>query len=193
MVEDPGEITRLLQAAAIGDTGAESRLVNLVYPELLRLARGFMHRERAGHTLQPTALVNEVYLRLAGNDAMQWKNRSQFYAMAATLMRRILVDHARERRANKRIGGRRRVDLNAGIALSEHRIEEVLLVDDALTRLAGLDQRQSRIVELRFFGGLTEEEIADLLGISLRTVKRDWSFARAWLRGEFYRRDSVSP
>jgi RNA polymerase sigma factor (TIGR02999 family) len=193
MPETPGEITELLQAAAGGDAAAESRLVNLVYPELLRLARGFMQRERAGHTLQPTALVNEVYLRLAGNEAMQWKNRAQFFAMAATLMRRILVDHARERRASKRAGGRQQVDLDSGIMLTEDRIDEVILVDDALTKLEGLDQRQSRIVELRFFGGLTEEEIAGLLGISLRTVKRDWSFARAWLRGEFCRPDGLAP
>ncbi|MBI2690022.1 MAG: sigma-70 family RNA polymerase sigma factor [Acidobacteria bacterium] len=184
MGDSPGEITLLLQAAAHGDSAAESRLIELVFPDLLRLARHYMDRERPGHTLQPTALVNEVYLRVIGGEPATWQNRAHFFAVAATLMRRILVDYARERKAAKRGGGNRQVELEDRLALTELRIDEILEVDEALSRLALLDDRQSRIVELRFFGGMTEEEIAEMLKISVRTVKRDWSVARAWLHAE---------
>ncbi|MDX1979436.1 MAG: sigma-70 family RNA polymerase sigma factor [Bryobacteraceae bacterium] len=185
---NPGEITRLLREAARGDAGAESQLAAIVYPELLKLARAFMNRERKDHTLQPTALVNEVFLRLAGQDGLHWKNRSQFFATSATLMRHILVDHARERKAAKRAGDKQKVELHADLVLSEDRLEELLEIDDALARLSDFDPRQARIVELRFFGGLTEQEIADHLDVSVRTVSREWSMARAWLHGELQAR-----
>jgi RNA polymerase sigma-70 factor (ECF subfamily) len=175
------EITALLQAAAKGDGPAKSRLMELVYSDLLRLARYYMARERRDHTLQPSALVNEAYMRLTGGAAVDWRNRAHFFAMAAKSMRRILVDYARERKASKRGGDQQKVDLQTLPMLNEVRLEEVVDVDEALTRLAGWDERQSRIVEMRFFGGLTEEEIADLLDVSVRTVKREWSLARAWL------------
>ncbi|MEZ5356435.1 MAG: sigma-70 family RNA polymerase sigma factor [Bryobacteraceae bacterium] len=181
---EPGEITRLLREAAHGDAASEARLLAEIYPELLRLARRQMGRERQGHTLQPSALVNEAYLRLTGRETVDWKNRSQFFAAASKVMRRVLVDHAREKNAAKRSGVRVQVELSEDLAISEDRLDEILQVDEALDRLAGIDDRQSKIVELRFFGGLTEVEIADLLDVSVRTVKRDWSMARAWLHGE---------
>ena len=187
-----GEITGLLQAAAAGDGDAESRLINLVFPDLLRLARHYMHRERANHTLQPSALVNEVYLRITGGQP-QWNDRVHFFAVAATLMRRILVDYARERMTSKRVGRDRQVELEDRFAFTDVRMDEVLAVDEALNRLALLDVRQARIVELRFFGGMTEEEIAKMLDLSSRTVKRDWSVARAWLHSELRWKAKAAP
>jgi RNA polymerase sigma factor (TIGR02999 family) len=180
----PGEITRLLEEFRAGKRDAESRLVEAVYPELRRIAARYLRRERAGHTLQATALANEAYLQLIGNADPSWKNRGHFFAMAAQAIRRILVDYGRKRHAAKRDGGRRKIELTVALAISEDRLEEVLAVDEALTRLAAWDPRQCRVVEMKFFGGLTEDEIAEVLGISTRTVIRDWNVARAWLHGE---------
>ena len=184
MAETPGDITLLLAELQAGDAAAESRLVPLVYDELRRLARRYMRAERVDHTLQPTALVHEAYLRLAGQRKTSWQNRAHFFGVAAQLMRRILVDHARARQAEKRGGSDANVTFDEALVLKPAQNPDVLALDEALMRLAERDPRQSRIVELRFFGGLTEEEIAEVLGISPRTVKRDWTVARAWLYKE---------
>lgn len=181
------DITRMLGELRAGRRDVESRLIEAVYPELRRIAGRYMRAERPGHTLQATALVNEAWMQLVGNARVDWQNRAHFFAVAAQLMRRILVDHARQRKAQKRDGGRQRVELSDTLAISDHRLDEILLVDAALTRLAQWDPRQSKIVELRFFSGLTEEETAEILGVSPRTVKRDWRMARAWLHGELNR------
>jgi RNA polymerase sigma-70 factor, ECF subfamily len=179
-----GEITSLLLQMKEGDRRAESRLAALVYSDLRRVARKLMSRERPDHTLQPTALVNEAYLRLLAQDDRDWNNRVHFFSVAAQCMRRILVDHARSRSAEKRRGNLAKVDLeNACLAMND-RSDEILALDQALDRLAALDPRQSRIVELRFFAGLSEDEIASVMGVSIRTVKREWSFAKAWLKRE---------
>ncbi len=185
MTNSPGQVTLLLTDLKGGDKTAMSRLVPLVYGELRRLAGYYLQDERIGHTLQPTALVHEAYLRLVGQDRADWQNRAQFVGVAAQLMRRILVDHARHRAAAKRGGGPVRVGegtLDLG-AVAE-RSEDVLAIDKALDRLAQLDAQQCRVVELRYFGGLTVEETAEALGISPRTVKRDWATAKRWLRAE---------
>jgi len=187
MADEPGEITRLLAELRSGDTSAESRLIEAVYPELRRIAARYLHRERAGHTLQTGDLVNEAYVELLGRADIDWRDRTHFFAAAAQSMRRILVDYARMRKAAKRDGERHRVELSDILAITEERLEEVLAVDEALTRLARWDPRQCRLVELLFFGGLTENEAAEVLGISPRTVSRDWAFARAWLHGELHR------
>lgn len=195
MSDSPGDITELLRAARQGNSSAEARLLDLVYPELLRLARNRMDRERGNHTLQPTALVNEAYMRLTGNENADWQNRSQFFATAATIMRRILVDHARAYQAEKRGGVRAQVELQDNLAISVNRVDDILEVDQALCGLAEVQPRMARIVELRFFAGLTEDEVAALLGVSSRTVKRDWTLAKAWLRtaiGEQSRSASAS-
>lgn len=160
----------------------------LVFDELRQLARSHLRRERDGHTLQPTALVNELYLRLAGQEGMQWESRVQFFAFASGLMRGILVDHYRARQTAKRGGGTSMISLDEAIAVTERRDIDLLAVDDALTALASLDSRQCRIVELRFFGGLTLEEIAQALGLSVATVRREWAAARSWLAREIRRR-----
>jgi RNA polymerase sigma factor (TIGR02999 family) len=176
-----GEITKLLAAMKHGDTKAESNLVALVYDELNRLAHLYMRHERPDHTLQPTALVNEAYLRLMGAEAKTWNGRAHFFATASVVMRRILVDHARQRAASKRSSGKHRVELDDFMASTRPRTEEMLILDEALTRLSEWNPRQGRLVEMMYFGGLTEEEAAGELGISVRTAKRDWSAARAWL------------
>ncbi len=180
----PGEITRLLGELKSGRREAADVLMPLVYRELRQLAASHMRRERSDHTLQATALVNEVYLRLVRQQHVDWKNRAHFFGVAAGLMRRILVDHARAHRAVRRGGGAQMLQLNEAIAFDESQSEDLVALDDALSRLETWDPRQSRIVELLFFGGLTQEEAAEVLGISVRTVKRDWSVARAWLYGE---------
>jgi RNA polymerase sigma factor (TIGR02999 family) len=180
----PGEITQLLKRLSGGDRAAESRLVPLVYAELRRLAARYMWRERRDHTLQPTALVHEAYLKLIEQRRVSWQSRTHFFCVAARLMRRILVDHAREVKASKRAGSRFRVPLGPDIAATGEQSGELLAIDQALERLLEQNPRQARIVELRFFGGCSEEEIAQMLGISVRTVKRDWSVARAWLYAE---------
>lgn len=182
------DVTGLLVDWSRGDDEALERLMPLVVDELRHLARSHFRREPDGHTLQPTALVNEVYLRLTDQRQVQWDNRSQFFAFAATLMRRVLVDHAKARRTAKRGGHVRKVSLQEVIGLAEPEDVDLLALDDALSTLAEIDPRQSRIVELRFFAGLTHEEIAEVLEVSVSTVKREWRTARLWLYRECRRR-----
>jgi len=183
--ESPGEVTLLLHELKLGNKDALGRLIPLVYRELRLRAAQYLQAERTGHTLQPTALVHELYLRLVQQDHADWKDRAHFLAVAAQLMRRILVDYARARAAAKRDGMATRIEI-AGFELSGEapRTEEILAVDEALDRLAELDPQQTRVVELRYFAGLTIEETAEALGISARTVKREWAMASAWLRNE---------
>ena len=177
---DQGEITQLLMAMHDGDKSAADRLLPLVYGELHRLAASYMRRERRDHTLQPTALINEAYVRLVKGN-LEWQNREHFIGIAANIMRRVLVDYARAHKAEIRGGDLRRVELEDGLAISQDRSEEMLEVDDALSRLAEINPRQARVVELRYFGGLSMEEIAGVLGVSLRSANRDWALARVWL------------
>ena len=168
-----------------GNKEALAMLIPLVYDELHRLAEHYMRNERVGHTLQPTALINEAYLRLASAEKADWQHRAHFVAVAAGTMWRVLIDHARKQKAAKRGGKQAALPLeDSPEYLSEERSEELIALDEALTRLQELDPRQSQVVELRFFGGLTVEETAKVLGISPKTVKRDWAVARAWLHGE---------
>ena len=186
MADSPGEITVLLAEMKRGNSEALPKLVPLLYDELRRLAGHFLREERPGHTLQPTALVNEAYLKLAGQH-VGFENRAQFMAIAAQAMRRILVDYARGRVAAKRGGGIVVQELDvatAGAAASVEQSEELLAVDEALEKLAKLDPQQARVVEMRYFGGLTVEETGAALGIAPRTVKREWALAKAWLRVE---------
>jgi RNA polymerase sigma-70 factor, ECF subfamily len=176
------EITTLLAAVKRGDRSAESVLAEMVYGELHAIAGNHMRRERRNHTLQTTALVNEAYLRLVRDRAIDWQDRAHFFACASVVMRRILVDYSRQRSADKRPAAGLRVELNDWQASEQPRIEGMLMLDEAMNRLAELDARQARIVEMRYFGGLTEVETAEVLGVSSRTVKRDWTSARAWLQ-----------
>lgn len=178
------EITDLLLAWSNGDEGASELLAPLVHQELHHLAQGYMRREGVGHTLQTTALVNEAYLRLIDAKRMRWQNRAHFFAVSAQLMRHILVDFARAHHRLKRGGGASKVSLDEALMVCPERSSEIVELDDALSALAKLDERQSKIVELRFFGGLTEVEIAEVLKISPRTVSADWNLARAWLLRE---------
>jgi RNA polymerase sigma factor (TIGR02999 family) len=182
-----GQITSLLAAMKRGDAHAESHLVELVYGELHALARQRMNRERRDHTLQPTALVNEAYLRLMRDKDGEWKDRAHFFAMAALAMRRVLVDHARSRAAAKRPDARQKVELEAFMASETPHVDQMLMIDEALTRLAALDARQARVVEMIYFGGMTHEQAAEAIGVSSKTVKRDWRDARAWLQAELDR------
>jgi RNA polymerase sigma factor (TIGR02999 family) len=184
MGNSPGQITALLGQLRKGNREAESRLMPLVYSELRKLARRYMRAERPDHTLQATALVNEAYLRLVGQTGIDWQNRAHFYGIAAQMMRRVLVDHARAHRAEKRGAGGPKISLSAAEEFTKGSDTELLALDEMLNRLSSIDPRQSRVVELRFFGGLSEEETAETLGISVRTVKRDWNVARAWLYRE---------
>lgn len=183
----PDDITLLLNRMRDGDGDARTRLITLVYPQLKKMATLRMRGERRDHTLQPTALVHEVFLRLAGSGDVEWQNRIHFFALAAELMRNILVDAARRRRTVKRGGAAEFVELQDSLASISERPDVILEVDRLLTRLHGLDSRQAKIVEMRYFAGLTEEEIGNALGVSERTVKRDWSMARAWMRKELSR------
>ena len=185
--QSPREVTRLLQAWCRGDEAALDRLVPLVHDELHRLAHRYMLRERAGHTLQTTALLNEAYIRLVDAGNVDWQNRAHFFAISANLMRRILVDFARSRGYQKRGGSVVKIEFDDARIPSSRRGAELIALDDALTALAQLDPREARVVELRFFGGLSEEETAEVLGVSSRTVKRDWAMARAWLTRELKR------
>ncbi len=184
---ESAEITRLLREVRTGNASAESTLMEALYPDLKRIAAGYLRHERRGHTLQPTALVNEAWLQLLGQTEKNWTNRSHFFAIASRLMRRIMVDYARKKNAGKRGGGLQRVELTEALAISDDGLEQILLIDAALNRLAAWDPRQCRVVELRFFGGLSEDEVAQVLGVASRTVKRDWKVARAWLHGELNR------
>jgi RNA polymerase sigma factor (TIGR02999 family) len=180
----PAEVTELLRRWSRGDVAARESLVPLVYDELRRLARYYLASQRSDHTLQSTAIVHEAYLRLAGRDNVHWENRGHFFAVAAQLMRRILVDHARKRNAAKRGGAQLTLLVDEAVEPSSQRELDLVALDDALKALAELDERQSRIVELRFFGGLSIEDTSRLLEISPATVKREWSTARAWLYEE---------
>lgn len=188
---DQGEVTRLLRAWNDGDAGALERLTPLVYQELRRLAHRRLARERAGHALQTSALVNEAYLRLVDAGRVRWQDRAHFFGVSARLMRQILVDFARSRDSLKRGGEVSVVGLeevpDQGLNVARSRSAELIALDDALNLLATLDARQSQIVELRFFGGLSEAEIAEVLHISQRTVRADWRVARAWLQRELSR------
>jgi len=184
VADSSGEVTRLLVNWSQGDLRAREALLPLVYGELRRLAASYLRREREDHTLQPTALVHEAYLRLVEERRVNWQGRSHFFGVAATLMRRILVDHARARLSGKRGGGMPRVPLTDTVMMSRERPDELLALDQGLTRLAIVDPQQGRIVELRAFAGLSVEETSQALGISPATVKRDWAVARAWLSRE---------
>ena len=178
------EITQLLLDWRNGEASAFERLMPIVYDELRRLAGAFMRRQSPGHTLQTTALVNEAYLRLIDSDKVNWQSRTHFFAISAQLMRRILVDAARRKQSQKRGGDRLQVTLDERFDIPLENETDMVALDDALKRLSELSPRQSRIVELRYFGGLTEEQVAGTLEISTRTVRRDWSVARAWLYRE---------
>ncbi|HMF81248.1 MAG TPA: sigma-70 family RNA polymerase sigma factor [Candidatus Acidoferrum sp.] len=178
------EVTQLLGDWSGGDEGALEKLIPLVQPELHRLAHHYMSRERAGHTLQTTALLDEAYLQLTDKTQRPWQNRTHFMAVAAQLMRRIMVDHARARHALKRGAGAIRVTLDETALVTEERAEELLALDEALEKLAEFDRRRCEIVEMRYFGGLTVEEIADVLKVHPNTVMRDWRAAKAWLYAE---------
>ena len=180
MVSTPG-LTELLDDWQQGDRTALEKLAPLIYDELRRIAHRYVQRERNGHTLQTTALVNEAYLRLAEQQKPGWQNRSHFFAVTAQMMRHILIDHARRRRFVKHGGNTQQVSLDEASLMSVERAAELVALNEALDELKQFDQRKSRVVELRYFGGLTLEETADMLGVSLMTVRRDWRAAKAWL------------
>ena len=180
----PKEITQLLVAWSDGDEAALAELTPLVYEELHRLAHHYMRQERAGHTLQTTALVNEAYVRLIEWKQVRWQNRAHFFAVSAQLMRRILVDFARTRGYQKRGGGAATVQLDDAVLVSDEKGTDLVALDEALVALAEIDVRQSKVVELRFFGGLSIDETAEVLKVSEGTVRRDWSIASAWLHRE---------
>jgi RNA polymerase sigma-70 factor (ECF subfamily) len=181
---DPGEVTALLAAWAEGDRSAYERLFPLVYSQLKRIADRQFRGERPGHTLQPTALVHEAFFELAGQRNARFANRAHFLSIAAFVMRRLLVEHARSRNASKRGGGRVAVELTERFAAPESAWDEIAAIDQALDRFAAIDARGAEVVVLRYFGGLGHEEIAEALGVSVPTVKREWTAARAWLRRE---------
>ena len=178
------EVTKLLIRLTEGDHAVLDALLPAVYDELRRLAANYLRRERASHTLQPTALVHEAYIRLVDQTRVEWQNRAHFFGVAAQMMRRILVDHARSQAAEKRGGDAQKLSLDENIDVSAMRPSELVALDEALERLAELDPQKSRLVELRFFGGLSVEETAEVLGVSAPTVKRQWRMAKAWLYGQ---------
>jgi len=182
MTPSPNEVTQLLEEWSNGNQAALEKLMPLVYAELRRLAHGYMRHERAGHTLQTSGLVNEACLKLIEQSRVQWQNRGHFFGIAAQIMRRVLVDHARTRQYAKHGGGGHRVSFDDARMFLPERGGDVVALDEALTELAGFDARKSQIVELRFFGGLSIEETADVLQVSPGTVMRDWTLAKAWLR-----------
>lgn len=184
MTSDNNDITQLLQQLSEGDGRVVDSLMPLVYTELRELANRQLGRERAGHTLSSTALVHEAYMKLVDQRNVSWQNRAHFFAIAAQSMRRILINYANKRLAQKRGGGQIMVTLDEGDAPRETRVEELVELDAALDRLAELNERQSKVVEYRFFAGLKQEEIAEVLGVSVPTVRRDWRLARAWLSKE---------
>jgi RNA polymerase sigma factor (TIGR02999 family) len=177
----PDDVTQLLLDLRSGDKEAMDKLLPLVYGELRRLAASYLRRERPDHTLQPTALVHEAYLRLVDQSRVEWQNRAHFFGIAAQIMRRLLVDHARQHRAAKRSGGAAKLSLDEALGVIDERSTDLVALDEALEALAELDPQKSRIVELRFFGGLSIEETAEVLGISTPTVTRQWRMAKAWL------------
>jgi RNA polymerase sigma factor (TIGR02999 family) len=181
MEDQAGSVSQLLRAWGRGDLRARDELVPVVYRELRRRAGAYLRRERSDHTLQPTALVHEAYLRLTAQDRVAWQNRAHFFAMAAQMMRRVLIDHAREHQAAKRPAAHLKVLLDDGIGAAQPPTCELMMVDKALVELARIDPRQGQIVELRYFGGLSEQEVAVVLSLSRATVTREWQTARAWL------------
>lgn len=185
MPDTAGDVTRLLQQLRAGQPEAADRLVPLIYAELRRIAGAQMAHERHGHTLQATAVVHEAYMRLAGEQDIEWQSRAHFFGIAARTMRRVLLGYTRQRQAGKR-GGQdaRKVDMDAELLVGDNRLEDVVAIDEVLTRLSAMDEEQGRIVELRFFAGLNVEETAEAMGISPSTVKREWRLARAWLDRE---------
>lgn len=182
------DVTRLLVRLTDGDRGVLDELLPVVYGELRKLASSYLRRERVGHTLQPTALVHEAYMRLVDQTQVQWQNRAHFFGVAAQMMRRILVDHARAHEAEKRGGEFQKLSLDENIDVSGERDVNLVALDDALNLLAEVDPQKSKIVELRFFGGLSVEETAEVLGVSAPTVKRQWRMAKAWLYGQVNRK-----
>lgn len=184
MPESPATVTELLHAWSDGDKAALDQLVAVVYDELRRQASRYLRREQGGHTLQTTALVNEAYMRLVDQKNIRWQNRAQFFGIAAQLMRRILVDHARAKHRAKRGGRDIRVTLDEAMAIAANQEIDLIALDAALERLAQIDEQQSKVVEMRFFSGLNVEETAEVLGVSPATVKRDWNVAKAWLYRE---------
>jgi RNA polymerase sigma factor (TIGR02999 family) len=189
MINKVSDLTRLLQQARLGEREAEALLAESIYRELHELASRFLLAERRDHTLQASALVNEAYLRLFGRNSTDWENRAHFYGSAARTMRRILIEYARANQAAKRPDRHLRDEMHDALALVKERSDEFIALDEALERLAACDERQARIVELRFYCGLTVEETAVILGISPKTVKRDWSSARAWLSAQIEAKD----
>lgn len=189
-MEPSDDVTSLLNQAAAGDLEAEAKLVPRIYDELHRLAASRLRHERRNHTLQATALVNEVYLKLAGQRDAKWQNRAQFFAVASQAMRRVLVDYARTQQRTKRGGKQLKVALDEVCVLSSAPSDEMLAVDESLERLKKIDPRQARIVELRYFGGLSVDETAEALGISAKTVTREWNVAKAWLYGDLKDRNA---
>ncbi len=188
----PHEVSQLLRAWSSGDEAALQRLIPLVYEELHRIARRYMGREREGHTLQTSALVNEAYLRLVDWKNVEWQNRAHFFAVSAQMMRRILVDFARDRRYLKRGGGALQVSLAEAAGIASERGTDLVALDDALNSLAEVDKRKSQVVELRFFGGLSVEETAEVLKVSPETIMRDWKLAKVWLLRELGNRNDES-
>jgi len=176
------EVTQMLVAWSNGDQDVRDELMSVVYQELHRLAHHYMKRESPGHTLQTSALVNEAFLRLIDQRNVQWRNRAHFFGIAAQMMRRILVDYARQRRYAKRGGDARQVTLNDDLIVTDQRSADIVALDEALIELANIDDRKSKVVELRFFGGLSIEETAEVLAVSPGTVMRDWTLAKAWLQ-----------
>lgn len=191
LTSEPQHVTQLLRRVRAGDSEAASVLMPLVYRELHALAERKMRFERPNHTLQPTVLVNEAYLHLLNLDNLDFQNKAHFLALASNVMRRVLVDHARSAKAAKRPGGHQQVELTSQLQVPAQPID-ILALNSALEALATFDKRQAQVVEMRFFAGLSFEEIAEVLGISVRTAKRDWSMARAWLHGELMPRRSAS-
>ena len=187
MAPSPHNVTQILQAWSDGDREALDKLIPIVYEELRRQAARYLRRERPGHTLQTTALIHEAYLRLIDQKDVRWRNRAHFFAVAASLMRRILVDHARKGQAAKRGGPAVKLPLGEAAAVTSGRDMNLVALDEALTRLAAIEERKSRVVELKYFGGLSTEEAAEVLGVSPATVRHDWSLAKAWLRREISR------
>ena len=192
MAANPREITELLVSWSAGSPTAFEDLVTLIYPELRRLARRRMRQEDPAHTLQTSALINEAYLRLVNQRDVAWQDRAHFFAVAAQVMRRILIDHARKHHRAKRGGGAQHVALDEGAVIGQQRAAEFLALDAALNQLAKIDERKTRILELRFFGGLTVEEVADMMKLSPITIKREWRSARAWLQGEISARQTAN-
>ena len=185
MDQSPHDVTQKLHDWSEGDRGAAERLMPLVYDELRKLARAYLRRERADHTLQPTALINEAYLKLIGQRDVKWQNRAHFFAFAAQAMRRILVDYARERKREKRGGAPENLPLDEALTIvSQEKSIDLVALDEALNKLAAFDERQARVVELRYFSGLSIEETAEVLHVSNVTVRRDWNMAKAWLHQE---------